>query len=85
MPYYVYILASKRNGTIYTGSTNNLARRIHEHKEGAIPGFTKTHNVIRLVYFEEFQLYTDAAQREKRVKKWPRHFKLNLIEAENPH
>ncbi len=84
MSYFVYILASKQKGTLYTGSTNNIARRVSEHKEGVAPGFTKTYAVTRLVLVEQYRTYAEAAQREKRIKKWPRRFKLNLIEASNP-
>ncbi len=82
--FYVYILASRRNGTLYIGSTNNLVRRIYEHKEKLIPGFTKTYNVHKLVYYEEYGWLAAAAQREKRLKKWKRSWKLNLIEKTNP-
>ena len=82
--YYVYILASKRNGTIYIGVTNNLIRRIYEHKNDLINGFTKKYGVHRLVYFECFGSIEYAIQREKRLKKWNRIWKLELIEKMNP-
>ncbi len=84
MPYYVYILASRRNGTLYIGSTNDLVRRVYEHRNGLIPGFTSRYGVVRLVHFDMFDEYQYAAQREKRLKKWRRDWKLKLIESENP-
>jgi len=82
--YYVYILASKRNGTLYIGVTNNLNRRMLEHKSGLIPGFTKKYNVHRLVYFESTNDIRSAITREKRLKKWKRQWKIRLIEENNP-
>jgi len=82
--YYVYILASKRNGTLYTGITSDLVKRVWEHKEKVVDGFTKKYNVDMLVYFEHFQDSENAIMREKRLKKYPRRWKLNLIEKENP-
>ena len=82
--YYVYILASKRNGTLYIGVTNDLARRVREHREGLVPGFTKTYGVKMLVYFEAYETMEAAIQREKTVKHWPRAWKVRLIQAENP-
>lgn len=84
MGYFVYILASGRHGTLYIGVTNNLHRRTWEHREGLAEGFTKTHNVHRLVYFEASDDIRSAIQREKSLKKWPRDWKLNLIERHNP-
>jgi len=81
--YYVYILASKRNGTIYIGMTNDLQRRVYEHKTGTIKGFTKKYGVSILVYFEEFKQVEQAIQRENNMKKWKRSWKLKLIENEN--
>ncbi|MFA4994928.1 MAG: GIY-YIG nuclease family protein [Bdellovibrionales bacterium] len=81
---YFYILASKKNGTLYSGVTNDLVRRVLEHKEGKIKGFTSEHNVKMLVYFEEAEDITDAIQREKCVKEWKREWKLELIEKFNP-
>jgi putative endonuclease len=83
--YYVYILASRRNGVIYIGITNDLIRRIEEHKLKLCKGFTTNYGVNRLVYFEEFQDVSTAIQREKRLKEWPRRWKLHLIERENPY
>jgi putative endonuclease len=82
--YYIYILASGPNGTLYTGMTNNLSRRVYEHREGLVEGFTKRYGVDRLVYFEEFPTAHDAIRREKRIKKYPRAWKINLILAQNP-
>ena len=82
--YYVYILASKRNGTIYIGVTNNLKKRIYEHREGLIGGFTKKYNVKILVYFESVSDINSALIREKQLKKWERKWKLELIEKKNP-
>jgi putative endonuclease len=82
--YYIYILASIRNGTLYIGMTNDLTRRVYEHKQGLIKGFTKTYQVHNLLYFEEFSEVTDAIVREKRVKKWERKWKIRLIETMNP-
>ncbi|MFC1726466.1 GIY-YIG nuclease family protein [candidate division KSB1 bacterium] len=82
--YYVYILASKRNGILYTGVTNDLKRRIYEHKNGLIEGFTKKHKVHTLVYFEEFNNINDAMQREKNIKTWKRAWKIRHIEESNP-
>ena len=81
--YYVYIMASGPSGTLYTGMTNNLGRRAYEHREGLIPGFTKSYGVKLLVYFETFATAADAIHREKRIKKYPRAWKLNLIAQQN--
>ncbi len=83
MEYYVYILASKKNGTLYIGVTNNLIRRVYEHKNGLIDGFTKKYNVHILVYYEVVSDIGSAIQREKRMKKWNRQWKIELIEKEN--
>ena len=82
--FYVYIMASKRNGTLYAGSTSDLIRRVWEHKNQIIPGFTAKYNVHMLVYYEMHDTYVEAARREKRFKSWPRLWKLNLIEKMNP-
>jgi putative endonuclease len=82
--YYVYILSSKKNGTLYTGVTNSLVRRIYEHKNKLNDGFTKKYNVVRLVYYEEFENIIDAILREKRIKKWKRQWKIELLEKLNP-
>jgi len=81
--YYVYILASGPSGTLYTGMTNDLARRVYEHREGLVEGFTKRYGVKRLVYFETFAIAADAIRRENRIKKYPRAWKLNLIAQMN--
>ena len=83
--YYVYILSSKRNGTLYIGVTSHLVKRIWEHKNKVIEGFTSRYGVDKLVYFEEYQEIKLAIQREKRLKEWPRKWKLNLIEQNNPN
>ena len=82
--YWVYILASGRNGTLYVGVTNDLYRRVYEHREGMLPGFTRRYGVKVLVYFEEFGDIEEAILREKRIKRWHRKWKLELIEASNP-
>ena len=81
--YYVYILASGIGGTLYIGVTNDLVRRIHGHRTGAVPGFTSKHGVHRLVYFEEFGTAEAAIAREKRLKKYNRAWKIRLIEERN--
>ena len=83
--YYVYIMASKRNGTIYTGVTNNLERRVYEHKNNIIKGFTSKYKIHNLVYFEETNDINEALAFEKRIKGWLRKKKIDLIEAMNPH
>ncbi len=82
--YYVYILASQRNGTLYIGVTSDLKKRIYEHKEDLIEGFTKKYQVHDLVYFENCEDINSAIEREKRLKKWRREWKLELIEKSNP-
>ncbi len=82
--FYVYILASKRNGTLYTGVTSNLVQRIWQHKEGFVEGFTLTYRVKRLVYFEAHDSAESAITREKQIKKWRRAWKVELIEKNNP-
>ncbi|MBU0517408.1 GIY-YIG nuclease family protein [bacterium] len=83
-PYFVYILASRRNGTLYTGVTNDLIRRTLEHKNDLIPGFSKKHKTHMLVYFEIFNDPENAIRREKQLKCWKRLWKLKLIEQINP-
>jgi putative endonuclease len=78
------MLANRRNGTIYTGASVDLAHRIHSHREKARPGFTARYGVIRLVWYEPFEMIGDAFQRERTIKHYPRQWKINLIEAENP-
>ncbi len=82
--YYVYILASDRNGTLYVGVTNDLARRVYEHRNDLIEGFTKRYGVHRLVWFEVHGGINEAILREKRIKKWNRSWKLRVIEEMNP-
>jgi putative endonuclease len=82
---YVYILASKRNGTLYTGVTSDLPGRLFAHQNELTKGFTSRYGVKTLVWFEEYDLVTTAITREKTIKKWPRQWKLNLIEAMNPN
>ncbi len=85
MNYYVYILAGRRNGTLYIGMTNDLIRRVGEHKADLVDGFTKEHGVHKLVYFEQTDDPLSAIQREKQMKKWNRKWKLDLIEEANPY
>jgi putative endonuclease len=80
----VYILASKRNGTLYAGVTSNLLGRIYWHRSGRLPGFTRKYGVKLLVWFEQHSTMESAILREKRIKKWNRKWKLELIEASNP-
>jgi putative endonuclease len=82
--YWVYILASKRNGTLYIGVTNNLSRRVFEHKERVVRGFTSRYGVHMLVWYETYADVREAIAREKKLKKWNRAWKLQLIEAVNP-
>ena len=83
--YYVYILASRIGGTLYIGVTNDLVRRVFEHRLKAAESFTKRHDVVRLVYFECFDDIEQAIHREKRLKKWARAWKVSLIEKDNPN
>lgn len=83
-PFFVYILANKRNGTLYVGMTNNLKRRIFEHKNDLIEGFSSKYKLHLLVYFEIHDSAESAIIREKRLKHWNRTWKLNLIEEKNP-
>ena len=82
--FYVYIMASKKEGVLYIGVTNNLIRRIYEHKKNLIEGFTKKYFVHKLVYFEVTDSINIAIEREKQLKKWRRKWKINLIEESNP-
>jgi putative endonuclease len=81
---HVYILASKRNGTLYIGVTNNLAARIFAHRQGRGSAFTRKYKVHMLVWHETYDMVTDAIQRETSLKRWPRKWKLALIERDNP-
>lgn len=85
MAYYVYILASKKYGTLYIGVTSSLVRRVHEHKTKVVPGFTKRYGVDKLVLFEIFDDPTSAIAREKELKKWRRDWKTRLIDEQNPN
>jgi len=80
----VYILASKRNGTLYTGVTSNLAKRVWEHKNGVVEGFTKKYKVHNLVWFEVHETMEFAIKREKAIKEWKRSWKIKVIEEMNP-
>ena len=82
--YYVYILTSKQNGTLYIGMTSNLIKRVWQHKNKFIPGFTEKYNVIELVYYEIHEDPINAIIREKQIKKWNRAWKISLIESDNP-
>jgi putative endonuclease len=82
--YLVYILASQRNGTLYVGVTNDLVRRMSEHKAKLVPGFTRKYGVDQLVYFEEYTSILEARARERSLKRWNRSWKLELIEKFNP-
>ena len=84
MGYYVYILANRPGGAIYVGSTNDLRRRVEQHRCGAFPGHTSRYNIRTLVWFEEHVSYWDAAERERRIKRWARRWKDDLIMAVNP-
>ena len=79
-----YLLASHRNGTLYVGVTSDLLKRLHEHRESLIPGFTSDYGVFRLVWFEQHATMEHAIVREKRIKKWNRAWKIRLIEENNP-
>ncbi len=81
---YFYVMASQRNGTLYAGVTNDLVRRVAEHKDGTIKGFTAKYNVKMLIYYEPYDRIDEAIQREKNVKEWKRTWKLALIEKMNP-
>jgi putative endonuclease len=84
MNYYVYILASRKHGTLYLGVTNYLVRRVYEHKTKAVPGFTSKYGVDRLVWYECSNDPASAITREKELKKWRRDWKISLIEENNP-
>ncbi len=84
MSFYVYILASQRNGTLYIGMTDNLVRRVWQHREGVVPGFTNDYGVKLLVWYEVHETRASAIQRERQMKKWNRAWKLRTIEETNP-
>ena len=81
----VYIMANCKHGTLYIGVTSDLSRRAYEHREGLVPGFTKKHGCNRIVWYEGFELMTGAISRETTMKGWPRAWKTNLIERDNPN
>mgnify|MGYP002173301966 FL=1 len=85
MDFYVYMLSSRRNGTLYLGMTDDLPRRVWEHREGVLPGFSREHRVKTLVWFEQHQTRETAFRRERQLKKWNRAWKLRLIEEANPN
>ena len=84
MSFYVYIMSNKSKGVLYIGVTSNLARRIYEHKQKIVEGFSKKYNLIKLVYIEEYNNAYEAIAREKQLKNWHRNWKINLIESLNP-
>ena len=84
VPFYVYLLASRRHGTLYLGITRDLVRRVHEHKSRVVPGFSARYGVDRLVWFEIYDDPVNAIAREKELKKWRRDWKIRLIEEQNP-
>ena len=83
-PFYVYILTNRLHTVLYIGVTNNINRRLYEHKNSLVEGFTKKYNVKELVYFEEYTDIRDALKREKQLKNWHRDWKFNLIAKNNP-
>lgn len=83
--YYVYLLSSKKNGTLYIGVTNDLERRMFEHKNKLVEGFSSKYGLDKLIYFEIYQYVNDAIKREKNMKKWKRQWKINLVEKDNPN
>ncbi len=83
--YYTYILTNKKDGTLYVGVTSNLIKRVYEHKNKFVDGFTKKYHLDKLVHYEIFNDPKNAIQREKRLKKWDRNWKVELIEKDNPH
>ena len=82
--YFVYILTNRRYGVLYVGVTNNLIRRMWEHRQKLVPGFTATYGVVQLVYFEEYSLIQHAREREHTLKRWRRAWKLKLVDEFNP-
>ena len=83
--YFVYLLVNKPYGTLYTGVTCNLIQRVYQHRENFVEGFTKKHDVHKLVYYDIHADINEAILREKRIKRWRRQWKINLIEQNNPH
>ena len=84
MPYHVYLLTNRKHGTLYVGVTNDLFRRVHEHRSGSASSFTKKHRLHRLVYASEFGQIDEAITMEKRLKRWKRAWKIQLVEQDNP-
>ncbi|WP_417686165.1 GIY-YIG nuclease family protein [Roseibium sp.] len=84
MSYYVYLLTNRKHGTLYVGVTNDLHRRVHEHRSGTASNFTKKHQLHRLVFASEFERIDEAIAMEKRLKRWHRAWKIQLVEEENP-
>jgi putative endonuclease len=84
MSYFVYLLASRKDGALYSGVTNDLVSRVYQHQTKATPGFTSRYNITRLVWFEVYDDPTNAITREKEIKKWRRDWKIALIEKDNP-
>ena len=84
MSYYVYLIASRKDGAIYIGITNDIVRRVYEHRIKAVPGFTSKYNITRLVWFEIYDDPISAISREKEMKKWKRAWRTQLIETQNP-
>ena len=82
--YYIYILASQTNGTLYVGMTSDLIKRVYEHKQNLVDGFSKKYSIHNLVYYEHYSEAQEAIMREKQIKKWNRKWKLRLIEEKNP-
>ncbi len=83
--FFVYLLSNKKYGTLYIGSTNDLLRRVWEHRNKVVPGFTSRYDVARLVWFEAHESWELARLRERQLKKWRRDWKIDLIERDNPH
>lgn len=83
--YYIYILSNNSNNVLYIGVTNNLMKRVYEHKSKLVKGFTEKYNVNKLIYFEEYKDIKEAIKREKQLKNWHRGWKLNLIKTMNPN
>ena len=81
--YFVYIMTNKKHGTLYTGVTNDLVRRVYQHREGLVEGFTRKHGLKRLAWYEPFDDIEQAILREKRIKRWRREWKIQLIEKQN--
>ena len=81
---FCYIMTNRPHGVLYVGVTQNLARRVYEHRMGLLDGFTSKYGLVRLVHYEEYPLFMDAVRREKAIKKWPRAWKIALVEKANP-